>query len=255
MHPFIHLFIPLCNHSFYHLFIQSFIDTLFHSFTQLLPHSFIYSCSYTSLDTETVTIDGHRAVKVYRYHGNPSQRRTDKWPGNRGNFCKFVLHKENKDTMEAVCLLAKLVHAKTSSFSYAGTKDRRGVTSQEVRAYRVQAQRLKGLNKTLKGIILGNFEYVQDRLTLGQLSGNHFVITLRGVCGDNKEIEQAMTSMRDVGFINYFGLQRFGTAAIPTHHIGKFGDDNGSGGGDGNNSDVDADADVMMMLVTRVCTP
>ena len=123
--------------------------------------------------------------------------------------------------MEAICLLAKLVHVKSSVFSYAGTKDRRGVTSQEVRAYRVQAQRLKGLNKTLKGILLGNFEYVQDSLKLGQLSGNHFIVTLRDVQGESEDIEQAMKSLRDVGFINYYGLQRFGTSAVPTHHIGE----------------------------------
>ncbi|KAK3747764.1 hypothetical protein QZH41_008791 [Actinostola sp. cb2023] len=176
---------------------------------------------FPTLDTETVTVDGHKAVKVYRYHGNPAQKRREKWPANRGNYCRFVLHKENKDTMEAICLLAKLVHVKASVFSYAGTKDRRGVTSQEVTAYRVQAQRLKGLNRTLKGILLGNFEYVQERLTLGQLSGNHFVITLRNVGGKQEEVEEAMTSLKDIGFINYFGLQRFGTAAVPTHHIGK----------------------------------
>lgn len=123
--------------------------------------------------------------------------------------------------MEAICLLAKLVHAKSSVFSYAGTKDRRGVTTQEIRAYRVQAQRLKGLNRTLKGIILGNFEYVQERLTLGQLSGNHFIITLRDVQGEREDIEQAMTSLKEVGFINYYGLQRFGTSAVPTHYIGE----------------------------------
>lgn len=171
-------------------------------------------------DTETITVNEHKAVRVFRYHGNPAKKRQEKWPSTRGDYCKFVLYKENKDTMEAINLLSKLVHAKQSSFGYAGTKDRRGVTVQEVRAYRIQAQRLKGLNKTLRGITLGNFEYCQDRLTLGQLSGNHFIITLRNVTGSNENIEQAMDSLINVGFINYYGLQRFGTTAIPTHHTG-----------------------------------
>lgn len=29
-----------------------------------------------------------------------------------------------------------------------------------------------------------------------------------------------MATLRDRGFINYYGMQRFGTAAIPTHAIG-----------------------------------
>jgi len=31
------------------------------------------------------------------------------WPRGRGDYCKFVLYKENKDTMEAVGLLAKIL--------------------------------------------------------------------------------------------------------------------------------------------------
>ena len=35
------------------------------------------------------------------------------------------------------------------------------------------------------------------------------------------EITHAVTSLTDVGFINYFGMQRFGTSAVPTHEVGK----------------------------------
>lgn len=39
---------------------------------------------------------------------------------------------------------------------------------------------------------------------------------------DDELLDKAMTQLRDQGFINYYGLQRFGSvAAIPTHEIGK----------------------------------
>ena len=33
-------------------------------------------------------------------------------------------------------------------------------------------------------------------------------------------IEAAAAALKKQGFINYFGLQRFGTSAVPTHQIG-----------------------------------
>ena len=43
----------------------------------------------------------------------------------------------------------------------------------------------------------------------------------RSVTGSEEEIQAAMTSLQQVGFINYYGMQRFGTSSIPTHHIGR----------------------------------
>ena len=80
------------------------------------------------------------------------------WPPDRGNYCKFVLYKENKDTMEAVSLLAHLLKVKPSTLHYAGTKDHRAITSQHVTAFRVTAERLLCLNKTCRNVKLGNFE-------------------------------------------------------------------------------------------------
>ena len=37
------------------------------------------------------------------------QNRKPKWPKGRGDYCKFVLYKENRDTMEAVSVIAKLL--------------------------------------------------------------------------------------------------------------------------------------------------
>lgn len=53
------------------------------------------------------------------------------------------------------------------------------------------------------------------------LKGNEFVITLRGVqVDDPATLDLAMESIQTKGFINYYGMQRFGTSHIPTHAVG-----------------------------------
>lgn len=43
---------------------------------------------------------------------------------------------------------------------------------------------------------------------------------LREVTGSDEAIENVMTHLRDVGYVNYFGLQRFGTGSVGTHLVG-----------------------------------
>jgi tRNA pseudouridine13 synthase len=65
--------------------------------------------------------------------------------------------------------------------AFAGTKDRRGVTVQRACIKGVRVERVNGLNKTLRGIKLGSFKYEPAGITLGDLSGNEFYITIRDV--------------------------------------------------------------------------
>ncbi|KAK7867216.1 hypothetical protein R5R35_008393 [Gryllus longicercus] len=45
---------------------------------------------------------------------------------------------------------------------------------------------------------------------------------LRNVTGSDDQIEKAMASLSEQGFLNYYGLQRFGSSvSVPTHAIGK----------------------------------
>lgn len=166
-------------------------------------------------------------------------------------------------------MLAKLLRVHTKLFSVAGTKDKRGVTVQQVcapachercptptfkmmcsapaqvTAFKLNPSRLAGLNPRLRGIRVGNFEFVPAQLRLGDLQGNRcalvssqlafetckatsacdaalharrFDIILRNITADSSEaVSAAAAALKQSGFINYFGLQRFGTGAVPTH--------------------------------------
>jgi tRNA pseudouridine13 synthase len=156
------------------------------------------------------------------------------WQELGGEHLHFSLYKENKDTMEVVSYISSQLRTSPKQFSFAGTKDRRGVTVQRVSVLRVYADTLANLNRTLRGSKVGDFKYEKHRLELGDLAGNEFLITLRDCTfGDSDAVEgkekvaladkvigDAVKNMQVHGFINYYGLQRFGTYSVGTHDVG-----------------------------------
>lgn len=102
-----------------------------------------------------------------------------------------------------------------------GTKDKRAITVQEIAVLKITAQRLAHLNKCLMNFKLGNFSYQKNPLKLGELQGNHFTVVLRNITGTDDQVQQAMNSLKEIGFINYYGMQRFGTTAVPTYQVGR----------------------------------
>jgi len=175
-------------------------------------------------------------------HKRPRQDPRSDWPAEAGSnrYLEFTLYKENRDTTNAVSTLARYLHVSPNVLTFAGTKDRRAVTSQRVSAYRVTALRMQQL---MAGrpfgdtLVLGDFRYEAAPLRLGMLSGNQFTITLRdlddgertsasptqrgtasGPDADGNEpthssahanvVEAALRSLHERGFPNYFGLQQ-----------------------------------------------
>ncbi|MCJ1283171.1 hypothetical protein MMC26_002498 [Xylographa opegraphella] len=157
------------------------------------------------------------------------------WRELGGDYLHFTLYKENKDTMEVIAFLARQLQTKPQSFQFAGTKDRRAVTAQRISAYHVRADRMVQVGRTLRQAKIGNYEYQPCGLELGESNGNEFVITLRDcqfpsiASGNDKDritaasaiVDAAAKHFSDKGYLNYFGLQRFGTFSTRTDTIGK----------------------------------
>ncbi|KAK3357164.1 pseudouridine synthase [Lasiosphaeria hispida] len=153
-----------------------------------------------------------------------------------GDYLHFTLYKENKDTMDAINTIARLVKIKASNFGFAGTKDRRAATVQRISVYRQRASNIIWLNSRLPNVKVGDFKHSKSPLQLGQHGGNEFIITLKncqpiGVNPKDVSVEQRMKMiqasvecglayLRHHGYLNYFGLQRFGTYSIGTHSLG-----------------------------------
>ncbi|CAK7263985.1 multisubstrate pseudouridine synthase 7 [Sporothrix epigloea] len=152
-----------------------------------------------------------------------------------GKYLHFTMYKENKDTMEAVSFLARMLKVKPSSFGFAGTKDRRAATTQRVSVWHPSSQSLDWINARSTFIKVGDFSFQKSPLQLGQHGGNDFVIVVKGVelvrgakCSLSHRLQMteacvqlALDHVQRHGFINYFGLQRFGTHAIGTQEIGQ----------------------------------
>lgn len=189
----------------------------------------------------TITISGAaKAVKergggqLGGRNGQPRVKNKAGWDDLGGEYLHFTLYKENKDTMEAVYFLASQMKMNVKSFQFGGTKDRRGVTTQRVSVYRVHAEQLARLNSRLRGSKIGDFKHQREGLELGDLGGNEFVITLRDCHFPGEEglavherlelarkiVNDAVESFKKGGFINYYGLQRFGSFAASTDRIG-----------------------------------
>ena len=157
------------------------------------------------------------------------------WDDLGGEHLHFTLYKENKDTMEVLFFMASNLKTKVSNFQFAGTKDRRGVTVQKVSICRVKKEQIIGMTKFARGWRVGGFEYKKHGLELGELNGNEFLLTLRDCHAPNEEgldheqrfealqkaVDEAARNFGEKGFINYYGLQRFGTFSTGTHTTGK----------------------------------
>uniref|UniRef100_A0A8C4Q4J6 Pseudouridine synthase 7 n=1 Tax=Eptatretus burgeri TaxID=7764 RepID=A0A8C4Q4J6_EPTBU len=177
---------------------------------------------FERLDTRTEQRNGRRVILAFiRQRGRDASRCAMRWEKGRPKYCRFAVYKENIDTNGVVSLFAKLLRMRHAAFSYVGTKDKRAVTVQHMAVCRVTAERMVALNRALPNARVGNFQYVPRPLRLGDLQGNHFTIVLRNISGSKEQVDKAMCSLRDVGFINYYGMQRFGTTAIPTYMIGR----------------------------------
>eukprot|EP01024_Parvocaulis_polyphysoides_P058170 TRINITY_DN62310_c0_g1_i1.p2 TRINITY_DN62310_c0_g1~~TRINITY_DN62310_c0_g1_i1.p2 ORF type:complete len:276 (-),score=40.88 TRINITY_DN62310_c0_g1_i1:9-836(-) len=113
--------------------------------------------------------------------------------------------------------IARSLGRDTRAVCFAGNKDKRGLTFQKATIYRVPCQQFRELNRKLKKIKVGDFEYVAQPLQLGALQGNKFEVVLRQVEGDAKS---ACEQVQQNGFINYYGLQRFGSGVNSTHKVG-----------------------------------
>lgn len=166
----------------------------------------------TSLDQEI------NVIKIERFKANLHRERNQKTNFKElgGDYLHFTLYKEDRDTMETINYISKISKITKKNFDFAGTKDRRAITTQRVSVKRVKAETLSAVNRKLTNARVGNFSYSNQRLNLGDLKGNQFKIALRDVVGNLEKIEESLCSLKNVGFINYFGMQRFGTRSTPT---------------------------------------
>ncbi|KAG9253350.1 pseudouridine synthase [Emericellopsis atlantica] len=200
-------------------------------------HQHVRRIFKSTIDTST-GLDGAIVASLASKKGTKRSRngrkKEDRPPKE---YLHFNLHKDNRDTMDAINQLGRLLNVKPQFIGYAGTKDRRASTVQRCSLRHIRPKTLSAVNGRLRGVVTGDYEYRDERIHLGGLMGNQFVITIKNcqLLGDaqskplaerlevlNANCQSAVQNLSKHGWINYFGHQRFGTHAIGTHEIGKF---------------------------------
>ncbi|WP_457612288.1 tRNA pseudouridine(13) synthase TruD [Methanocaldococcus sp.] len=133
----------------------------------------------------------------------------------KGSFIHFTLEKKNWTTLDAIREIANRLGVPRKHFGFAGNKDKYAITTQRVGCFNIKLERLKSLK--IKNIILRDFQKTNKKIKLGDLWGNRFTIRVR----EPKNLEPLKNLKMDF-YLNYYGIQRFGTTRPITHIVGKF---------------------------------
>lgn len=148
---------------------------------------------------------------------------SDKPPEHRaGEFTIASVTVRNWETNRLIKILAGTLGISKRRIGFAGTKDKRAVTTQ-LMSFRCPMEDVK--NISIKDIKIKELYNSNRELTIGDLFGNDFKIKVTNIQLDQSEAESRAKDVIDQllstgGFPNFFGIQRFGSVRPITHLIG-----------------------------------
>ncbi|MDD1621915.1 MAG: tRNA pseudouridine(13) synthase TruD [Methylococcaceae bacterium] len=131
-------------------------------------------------------------------------------PEGSGEHVFLHIEKVGENTEYVARLLARHAGVRQRDVSYAGMKDRHGRTRQWFSVWLPGKEDpdWSGVeSETLK--ILETLRHAR-KLKRGVLAGNRFTLVIRNWQGDHDIAERQLQQIKDHGFPNYFGEQRFG---------------------------------------------
>jgi len=194
------------------------------------------------LITEHKELDGETsAIEISWNRPGKNSERRPKQVDTNPPYIHFTLQKTNRETQDALSIISYNLRCNVSKdLAISGTKDKRSVSCQRVslkRGKRTVEDVWASLNNIRrnqrsdkeitftqrgdKGIRVGDFTYETAPLKLGELNGNRFTVVLRDVNPTEPEVlKDAVKTLSTHGFLNYFGMQRFGTTSVGTHIVG-----------------------------------
>jgi len=142
--------------------------------------------------------------------------------GAKGDQLHLTLEKKNLSTLEAVKRLSNSLRVSRKRIGFAGTKDKRALSTQRISIWNSLPSDLGRLN--LKKINLRDYSFSDKRINLGDLWGNRFTIVIRDIDLPQGEISERIDELNNElrgGFPNFFGMQRFGSRRPITHLVGR----------------------------------
>ncbi len=127
-----------------------------------------------------------------------------------GEHVFVQIQKQGENTDYVARALARIAHVRQRDIGFAGLKDRHGLTTQWFSVwlpgkadpdwFEIETDHIKVLQNTRHS----------RKLKRGVLTGNQFHLLIRNFSGDQQRCEQQLEQLKNQGFPNYFGEQRFG---------------------------------------------
>jgi len=134
------------------------------------------------------------------------------------NILKIKLY--NWDTNKFLMYLADELKISKKRITYAGTKDKTGITTQYFCVNLPYKYNINSLN--IKDAELIESFKSNNIIKLGDLKGNEFIIKILSDENNNDRILNIYNEIvNNGGFPNFYGYQRFGNIRVNTHKIGK----------------------------------
>lgn len=115
----------------------------------------------------------------------------------KGSYSVWNLTKTAMNTSEAAKKIAEFLNIRIKNIGYAGSKDKHAITEQYIS---IKGAREKIKNFDHPKMSIESLGWQDNPITLGDLEGNSFEITIRNINALPRRITQ---------MVNYFGEQRF----------------------------------------------
>ena len=158
-------------------------------------------------------------LPVARFKERPEDFVVDEIPAypasGEGDHLFVTFRKVGLNSQEAVTVLARALGVAPRDAGVAGMKDKVAVTTQTASFQLPRALDPAPLLAAIDrpDLVLLDSKRHNNKLKPGHLEGNRFSIWLRGLSAEDcSAIELSLERVRDFGFPNYFGAQRFGRA-------------------------------------------
>ena len=127
-----------------------------------------------------------------------------------GEHLLLTVRKQGLTTADVAAMLSKWARVPLQGVSYAGLKDKHGITTQRFSIQIPRKVEPADPFPASDALQLIDQAWHSRKLPRGALIGNAFVMTLRDVDGDRNAIEERLELLKNKGFPNVFGEQRFG---------------------------------------------
>lgn len=130
-------------------------------------------------------------------------------PCGSGDHVWLWVEKRGLTTMDLLHELGRALDCDERSFGIAGLKDAQAISRQWVSIEHIDPKAAEGLHGERFAVL--QVSRHGNKLRMGHLRGNRFVVVLRGTRPEDLAIaQQGLAELVSLGVPNYFGEQRFG---------------------------------------------